>query len=131
MEILSFTTSEVDLILMDGLINVSKRYSTGLPKTLTLTEAITLIPEKFQTNSRLITFMDEDTNIQVWVFQGLVNENDTDWLDESKWQRVNGYDDIIQAIIETQKTQGEQIEEIQQNLGTSLEYLQDTLNGNW
>lgn len=70
-DVLKFTIKEINQILLDGIINVSYRFSQdGVPIQTNLVGAISLIPEKYRTSLRIITFFNESGKPEIWLFTG-------------------------------------------------------------
>lgn len=83
---LNYTTKEINQILADGVINASVRYApVGQTYiSLTLADALALVPDKERTTVRILTFINKDTQPkpEVWIYFG------TDiltWSDITKW----------------------------------------------
>lgn len=60
---LNYTTKEINQILADGVINASVRYApVGQAYiSLTLADALALVPDKERTTVRILTFINKDT----------------------------------------------------------------------
>lgn len=84
---LLFTIKEVNQALKDNIINVSYRYAddNGLKYT-DIVGAIPLIPDKFRTPLRILTFFrDEQSSPEIWMYTG---KSSMDWEDLSAWVRL-------------------------------------------
>lgn len=86
---LKFTIEEVNQILSDGIINCSTRYccQDGTYKPLTLSEAVVLVPDKYKTLLRIITFLNKDVPAQpeIWIYFGT---SIFDWSNLDYWVNI-------------------------------------------
>ena len=86
---LKFTIEEINQILSDGIINCSTRYccQDGTYKPLTLSEAVVLVPDKYKTLLRIITFLNKDVPAQpeIWIYFGT---SIFDWSNLDYWVNI-------------------------------------------
>lgn len=86
---LEFTIKEINEILSDGIINCSTRYccQDGTYKPLTLSEAVVLVPDKYKTLLRIITFLNKDVPAQpeIWIYFGT---SIFDWSNLDYWINI-------------------------------------------
>ena len=71
--ILKYSILELNRILNDVPINASMRYrskSEDDPLILNLPSAVALVPERDRAPGKLLTFVDDNQEIEVWLFTG-------------------------------------------------------------
>lgn len=100
--VLYFTTSEINSILLDSIINCSTRYSQvrTSPIQLTLEEALSLVPDKYKSTCRVLVFLnkDEEPRPEMWVYGSRMP---TDWLNPNKWLQIPiGSSGIVDTTID-------------------------------
>lgn len=85
--VINFTTQEINQILQDGIINCSVRYTCccGTLRPFSLSEAITLVPEKYRNVNRIITFLNHDGKPEVWIYSG---RTIMDWANPTYWTSI-------------------------------------------
>lgn len=85
--VINFTTQEINQILQDGIINCSVRYTCccGTLRPFSLSEAITLVPEKYRNANRIITFLNHDGKPEVWIYSG---RTIMDWANPTYWTSI-------------------------------------------
>lgn len=88
---LDFSVFEMNQILADGIINASTRYAKLDPcnscqiYTLTISEAIGLVPIKDRSTCRILVFLNKSEEPEMWIWGG---KTMLDWVDITKWKQI-------------------------------------------
>lgn len=106
-DVIFFTSDEVNQILADGPINCSTRFSKCIDKVkeTNLNDAIEMVPQKFRSAARMLIFLNEKGNPEIWIYKGV---SERTWFDLKYWVNVptgaSSFSDIYTILDSHQKT---------------------------
>lgn len=85
-DVLKYTIKELNQILADGIINVSVRFAQNNELFYTdIAGAVQVIPEKYRTPLRILTFLNNSHKPEIWMYTG---DSPEDFGNMNLWIRL-------------------------------------------